>query len=978
MASVLSGATFLNDIHRIFQGETVAGQSDGQLLERFVDRRDEAAFGALVARYGPMVLAVCRGVLKDAGAGEDAFQATFLVLVRRASSVHQGEALGAWLHRVAVRVAIEANRASCRRRNAERTAGERATMIPQLDWEREGWSSLLHEELDRLPGRYRLPIVLCHVQDLTHSQAADQLRLSVGTFRRRLNRGRELLRQRLTRRGAGIAGGLTAAWLAPPAKAAVPAAWVNATIKAAASASASRAVATGAGSAAAALAEGVLRAMFITRLKWAAAIVVGMTCVSVATGVVIRASAGGAKPAGKTQALTTAVARQRLPSPAQAEPQERDDTLTVRGRVLGPDGKPFAGAKLYLGNINVERTHELPEPRAIAGPDGRFLFALTRAQREAADSRDVWRSPPIIAAAEGYGPDWVEPDKVGESEITLQLVKDDVPIEGRVLDLQGKPVSGAFVKLHAIKAPTGNDLEPYLALVRDDPFAASNYNFAKQLSAETRIPGQTASIATSVDGRFLIRGIGRDRVVEITVESAGIQSATLTTITRAGGPFTSAPGKEGGMSLLGATFDHLAAPGRALTGVVRDQASKAPLAHFSVGGTATTSRMITGPDGRFTLTGFPKGRDYALIAVPQNGIPYFNTCVRVPDTAGLDPISADIECVRGIPYRLKLIDKQTGMPVRKANVVYEPIYPNPHTREVRGFGPINGVGPYNTAHEESDGTYISAVLPGPGALCVRLRNAHSYMPACVDPAAFFKDVPNATLDGKAYGDRTLLFMAIDGDGMSALPQEQFTAIILVNPPVESKPLEIEYAVAPDPNLKVTVLGPGAERIEGLTGDGAIATPDPTIFSVARLNPLRPRRVIFTQSEKQLVGFLLARGDELQRPTVTLQPWGTVTGRLVSASGKPRPKIRFQTKDWETVIFDPKVGMLPSGGAQTDTEGRFRIERLVPGQKYSAIVIGLTPPDDGFGSVFEELIVMPGQTKDLGDIRATMSRGGQVE
>ena len=213
MTSARPGASFLKDIDRIFNEGTVAGQFDEQLLKQFVRTGDELAFGALVGRYGPMVLAVSRRLLRDKNYAEDAFQATFLVLVRRARSIHQGEMLGAWLHRVAVRVALEANRASVRRKAEERKAAERLTMSFQLDTDRDDWPSQLHEELERLPPRYRLPIVLCHLQDLTQAQAAEQLRLSFGTLRRRLARGRELLQTRLSRRGVGLSSGLTGSLL---------------------------------------------------------------------------------------------------------------------------------------------------------------------------------------------------------------------------------------------------------------------------------------------------------------------------------------------------------------------------------------------------------------------------------------------------------------------------------------------------------------------------------------------------------------------------------------------------------------------------------------------------------------------------------------------------------------------------------------------------------------------------------------------
>ena len=146
--------------------------------------------------------------------------------------------------------------------------------------------------------------------------------------------------------------------------------------------------------------------------------------------------------------------------------------------------------------------------------------------------------------------------------------------------------------------------------------------------------------------------------------------------------------------------------------------------------------MTTDAEGRYTLPGFPKGKSYGLMVLAGENAPYFETCVNVPDAAGLEPIPVDVECVPGIPMRLKLIDKETGKPVKGANVFYQPIYPNPHVREVPGYAPVNGMGPYNEGIPQADGTYLLGVLPGPGGVFVRTAEG-LYPPACVDPQAFF-------------------------------------------------------------------------------------------------------------------------------------------------------------------------------------------------------------------------------------------------
>ena len=234
MASGALGGT-LRHLRDLFHDGTAVGLGDGQLLARYAAARDEAAFEALVARHGPMVLATCRAVLKHEHDVEDAFQATFLVLARKARSVRAGDALGGWLHRVAYRAAVQASVESRRRRRREAEASAMATLgrdptpgpIPTSP-------SIVHEEVDRLPDRQRLPVVLCDLEGLTYEQAAGRLRWTEPTLRHRLVKARQRLRDRLTRRGvtAGAVGVVLAA-SAAGARAAVPAALARSAVAAA-------------------------------------------------------------------------------------------------------------------------------------------------------------------------------------------------------------------------------------------------------------------------------------------------------------------------------------------------------------------------------------------------------------------------------------------------------------------------------------------------------------------------------------------------------------------------------------------------------------------------------------------------------------------------------------------------------------------------------------------------------------------------
>jgi RNA polymerase sigma factor (sigma-70 family) len=225
----------LRDVRTLFTLGTLRAQTDGELLDLFITRKGEAremAFAALVDRHGPMVLRVCRSILRDEHDAQDAFQATFLVLVDRAGSVRNRSSVGSWLHGVALRVAACARGSVVRRRVHELRAAEltgegvtSAGVEPDL-------APALHEELARLPEQFRVPIVLCYLEGLTCEEAAQRLRLAVGTVKSRLARGRDRLRDRLIRRGlAPTAVLLKSMCSAQAARAAMPASVVHSTVR---------------------------------------------------------------------------------------------------------------------------------------------------------------------------------------------------------------------------------------------------------------------------------------------------------------------------------------------------------------------------------------------------------------------------------------------------------------------------------------------------------------------------------------------------------------------------------------------------------------------------------------------------------------------------------------------------------------------------------------------------------------------------
>ena len=299
------------------------GLRDGELLGRYVDRRDEAALAALVNRHGPMVWGVCRRHLSHHDA-EDAFQATFIVLVRKAASIAQREAVGNWLYGVAHQTALQARRSAARRRARE----VQVTEMPDAEAPQEQRADLqpfLDEELSRLPDHYRTVIVLSDLEGRTRKEVAAQLGCPEGTVASRLVRARSMLAKRLTQRGVALSGGALAVVLSQSTgSAGVPAAVVSSTIKAASLCAAGQAAIP---VKVAALAEGVMKAMLFNKLKAAIAVVLMLGFVATGATILTDRTAAG-------QDDKKPVAEKPVEPAAKQEKEKDKEAFTAWGKEI--------------------------------------------------------------------------------------------------------------------------------------------------------------------------------------------------------------------------------------------------------------------------------------------------------------------------------------------------------------------------------------------------------------------------------------------------------------------------------------------------------------------------------------------------------------------------------------------------------------------------------------------------------------------
>jgi RNA polymerase sigma factor (sigma-70 family) len=326
--------TLLGFLQQIALGRSALGEGDTALLERFAATRDEAAFATLVCRHGPMVLGVCRQLLPTEQDAEDVFQATFLVLARKARSIRRQEALAGWLHRVAQNLARTARARAAARRCLPMSSEPADLPAPATENEWREWRPILHEEVARLPAKYRAPVVLCYLEGKTSEQAAQELGWPSSSVRVQLCRARDMLRGRLERRGLALSVEALAVGLCcREAAAALPPQLLAATVRDAGAFAAGELL-TGT---AASLATGMLRGLALSRLKLALALVLPATLV---LGVAV-----AARPMTVSRTPPTGVA---LPIVDAGVSMRIDPTTTLRPLRAVPTGESRFGTSFHL------------------------------------------------------------------------------------------------------------------------------------------------------------------------------------------------------------------------------------------------------------------------------------------------------------------------------------------------------------------------------------------------------------------------------------------------------------------------------------------------------------------------------------------------------------------------------------------------------------------------------------------------------
>jgi RNA polymerase sigma factor (sigma-70 family) len=911
--------TFVRDLDILYQVGTVGGLTDRELLGHFTARDSVAAqqaFEAIVHRHGPMVLAVCRRVLRDEHTAEDAFQATFLVLALKADTIRKRSSLGPWLHGVAARISRRA-RATSRHRAEQPLAPGSAALCAAEGSEIDAAElrSVLDEEVDRLPAAYRRAIVLCCLEGKTQEDAARELGWTKGTVSGRLARAKDLLRGRLTRRGFAPSSMLVGTLLAQEnAEAAVPASLASEAVRHASGVLLSRAETLAASGAVVALARGALRAMLLNRLKLTVVTLLFLGIIAGGAGLLARTAA-----VRKDEAKSSAAGLQlpQAPRDDRTTPSSAPDRMVITGRVLDPNGKPVAGARVAVVALPLPQ----PQTRDLREPERNQVLGSARADALGNFRIDLPRSAPdrsffrLVVGGTGWalgGKDFESGLPSEDRTITLQPER---ILRGRFIDLQGQPITGVSVRVYRY-----NSL-PYEAV--------------------GEAPAWPGPVTTDDQGRFTLRGVGPNG--SITLQA--------TSDRHAGQMFRIDPGDEAWARET--TF--ALSPAQVIEVRVTRADDGKPVPGAWVNVFAPPQRREARPvrlpetNARTDERGFVRitpalGESFWITASAPASVPYLNQRVILEWPKGAVRQAVELKLMRGVPVHGTITEEPSGKPVAGALVTYS----MPRRDDRRLYRDFQSM--LCQAVTTADGHFQITVPPGPGHLLVRAANP---------------DYLHVTTSDLELGTGLLPSRLMYPDALAHIDPRPDEPSREVTMRLRRGVTAVGRVVGPDGQPVAKAIAFGRTYVPYRTGAPFVSfngsAPEINVrdgkFEIPGCDPQKPYTFHFFDREHQLGATLELTGKSNQNGPVVvqLQKCGAAQVRYRDSRGKPvagyQPAASRQLQDQLALIITPgtdtpvrdktmadieyqvNLDTQRMRGLRTDADGRVIMESLIPGATY---------------------------------------------
>ena len=664
-----------------------------------------------------------------------------------------------------------------------------------------------------------------------------------------------------------------------------------------------------------------------------------------------------------------------------------EDVVAVSGVVLKPDGTPAAGAVVRAAvsmYADLKRIlgpeFEAPMESAVADEQGRFKVFVHKNPFGGVDFGGTryatqWQETHIAASLDGFGPDWVVYKNLDEGEeVTLRLVEDR-PIRGRVVDLEGNPVSGVSIKVNGLQASHNGDLSKWIEVVRAGETPQTAYTHASRF-VTLRAAGIETELTTDAEGRFELRNIGRERLVglEAVGERAAFESFRV--VTRELEPLTMSIFADETMPVYGSDFVLSASPSRPVTGVVVDAETKRPLPGVqveayrfagSILGGRTEIVTTTDEEGRFRLIGFPKaqptaerGRRYNYVHFrPNDDQPFLMRRLQVPVGQGLDEIQMTAELHRGTWITGRVTDRVTGEGVRGVRMYYLAYRSNEFAQELPEFDDDGNVDGDQVRYQtDADGYYRMVGLPGPAVIGAQsITKTYQF---------------GFGYDDLGIPEKQSTFGLFYRNPIHPTPKWP-NSVVKIDPPADAESFAVDVELDPGASIELRVVDENDELVEGaslrgLTArfGGSTTTTTARAYQVTNLSPDENRVIIAHHVGRGIGRVARVKPEHLEsgKMRVRLQKGVTVTGRLTD-EGKPLTGIRIESRILPGGDFSESLNSFT-----TDGEGRFE-GTLLSGTRYNLFAQGNGL--DLFATVKGKLAVKPGEDVDLGTLSLTTDR-----